>query len=127
MDTKLTTPRPQRAVPRAALLDAWSAHPWRDGLVVDDLSPLDQLTVQTRNSTYEIIIVSPRAAEVIVRGGRFFPTPTPVRLAGSSLGGSFLKQHGIYVGFRMELQYDGQTIVTTEVCSIARTVDQGVQ
>jgi serine/threonine protein kinase len=32
-----------------------------------------------------------------VRGGQFFPTYTPARLAGSSLGGSFLKQHGIYL------------------------------
>jgi hypothetical protein len=36
-------------------------------------------------------------------------------VAGSSLGGSFLKVHGIYVGFRMELSDGSRMIVTSPV------------
>jgi hypothetical protein len=39
-------------------------------------------------------------------------------LAGSSLGGSFLKMRGIYVGFSMELCHEGETIITSPVRSI---------
>ena len=107
-------------VPAVADLGTWSKHPWTDGLQVDALQDLETLCVQTRNSTYEITVLSGRTAEVLVRGGQFFPEYTSVRIAGSSLGGSFLKLHGIYLGFSMELQHDGQTIVTTEVQSIRR-------
>ena len=37
-----------------------------------------------------------------MRGGEFFPVRTPVRLEGSTCGGSILKRRGIYVGLRME-------------------------
>ena len=106
--------------PAAADLDVWSAHVWRNGVQIETLPDLETLAVRTRNSLYEITVLSARTAEVLVRGGQFFPTHTPACLAGSSLGGSFLKQHGIYVGFRMEIHYDKQSIVTTEVQSIER-------
>ncbi len=38
-----------------------------------------------------------------MRGGEFFPERTPVRLEGSTCGGSILKRRGIYVGLRMEI------------------------
>jgi hypothetical protein len=44
-----------------------------------------------------------------------------------ALGGSFLKLHGIYLGFNMELQHDGRTIVTTEVQSIRRAANDQIQ
>jgi hypothetical protein len=114
-------------IPVAADLENWSKHPWTDGLQVDALPDLETLCVRTRNSTYEITVLSGRTAEVIVRGGQFFPEYTPVRVAGSSLGRSFLKVHGIYLGFSMELHHDGQTIVTTEVQSIRRMTNDQIQ
>jgi hypothetical protein len=51
----------------------------------------------------------------MVRGGAFFPDFTRVRVAGSSLGGSFLKLHGIYIGFRMELADGARMVVTSPV------------
>ena len=107
-------------VPAVADLDTWSKHPWTHGLQIDALKDLETFCVRTRNSAYEFIVLSGRTAEVLLRGGQFFPEYTSVRVAGSSLGGSFLKVHGIYLGFSMELQHDGQTIVTTEVQSIRR-------
>jgi hypothetical protein len=105
----------------AADLDAWARYAWSDGLQIDRLSGAEQLSVRTRNSTYEITVVRPFSDEVLVRGGAFFPTYTAARVGGCSLGGSFLKARGIYVGFRLELVHDGKTIVTTEIESIEQT------
>jgi hypothetical protein len=62
-------------------------------------------------------------AEILVRGGRFFPVYTRVHLAGASLGGSFLKVHGIYVGFSMELCGEEGPIITSAVQRIAFVQD----
>jgi hypothetical protein len=109
------------AVATGAMLDRWAGRDWRDGLRISDLHPLDRLTVLTLNSTYEIVIMAPGSAEVIVRGGAFFPTFTRARLAGSSLGGSFLKLHSVHVGFRLELVCDSQaqSVVTSVVQEFA--------
>jgi len=116
-DTTITAPR--TAIAAGALLDRWSSHDWQDGLRVTDLVPLDRLTIRTVNSTYEIVIITPGTAEVAVQGGAFFGSLTRARLAGSSLGGSFLKLHSIHIGFRMEIVSDGQSIVTSPVQTIA--------
>ena len=104
---------------RGALLDTWSQHDWGEGVQIDALSALESLAVRTRNSLYEISVVQPGTAEVLVRGGHFFPQFTRARLVGSSLGGSFLKLRGVYLGFSMELQVDDRTIVTSPVRSVA--------
>lgn len=106
-------------VPAGALLDTWSAHAWSDGVMVDRLSALDRLLIRTRHSDYEIVIMSPENADVLVRGGAYFPVFTRAKVAGSSLGGSFLKVHGIYVGFRMELSDGARMIVTSPVEAVA--------
>ena len=119
MDTNIVKLRRSGAISGAALLETWSTHPWREGLRVGDLATLDRLTVQTLHSTYEIVVVSPDTATILVRGGAFFPEFATVRVAGSSLGGSFLKLHGIYIGFRLELAAGPRSIVTSTVRSIA--------
>lgn len=106
--------------PEGAVLDRWAQHEWTDGVQIDQLPDLEMLAVSTVNNLYEIIVISGRTGEIIVRGGRFFPELTAARLVGSSLGGSFLKMRGIYVGFRMELHHNGHPIVTTQVQLIER-------
>lgn len=106
-------------VPAGALLDAWSAHAWSDGIMVNRLTALDRIIIRTRHSIYEIVIMAPETADVLVRGGAFFPVFTRAKVAGSSLGGSFLKVHGIYVGFRMELSDGARMIVTSPVEEVA--------
>jgi hypothetical protein len=108
-------------VPAGALLDTWSAHQWSQGVMVDRLAVLDRLMIQTRHSQYEIVVMTPETADVLVRGGAYFPVFTRAKVAGSSLGGSFLKVHGIYVGFRMEISDGSRMIVTSAV----ETVSQG--
>ena len=102
-------------VPVSGVLSAWSAHDWRGGVQVDDLSALERLIVKTENSTYEIVLLSPATADVLVRGGAFFPVFMPARVAGSSLGGSFLKLRSVHVGFRLEFSTDRGFIITSAV------------
>jgi hypothetical protein len=107
------------AIPAAALLSSWNAYPWKDGVCLDRLAALDRLTVLTRNSTYEIVVASVATGEVLVRGGSLFPEFTPVRLAGCTLGGSFLKLRSIYVGFQMEFAVPDGVVITSPVGIIA--------
>ena len=106
------------SVPASGVLSSWSAHDWRGGVHVNDLSALDRLVVETANSTYEIVLVSAASADVLVRGGAFFPVFTEARLAGSSLGGSFLKLRSVHVGFRLELGTDQGFIITSPVRAV---------
>jgi hypothetical protein len=89
--------------PKGAVLDAWSDLEWKDGVQIDQIEELTTLAVQTSNSLYEITVLNGHTGEVLVRGGEFFPVRTPVRLEGSTCGGSTLKRRGIYVGLRMEI------------------------
>jgi hypothetical protein len=114
------------AVAAAGFLDRWAAHDWRDGLRITDLLPLDRVMVRTLNSTYEIVVMTPVTADIAVQGGAFFPSLTRARLAGSSLGGSFLKLHSIHVGFRLEIVADAQPIITSPVQTIAMIRDNAV-
>jgi hypothetical protein len=114
------------AVAAAGFLDRWAAHDWRDGLRITDLLPLDRVMVRTLNSTYEIVVMTPGTADIAVQGGAFFPSLTRARLAGSSLGGSFLKLHSIHVGFRLEIVADAQPIITSPVQTIAMIRDNAV-
>jgi hypothetical protein len=111
--------RRQTAVPASATLSAWQLHPWAEGLSIDQLSPLDRLIVRTHHSTYEIVATEAGSADVLVRGGSFFPDFTPARLAGASLGGSFLKLRSVHVGFAIEFALDKRAIVTSPVRSIS--------
>jgi hypothetical protein len=101
-----------------AVLDKWSADPWTNGIQVDGMEDMERLVVETRNSTYEIVVIDGPSGEILVRGGQFFPELTPAHLTGATLGGSFCKMRGIYAGFRMEIYAEGQRTVTTPVKSI---------
>jgi len=101
-----------------ALLDTWSAYNWTEGVQLEGMADMERVCVRTENSTYEITVISGRTGEILIRGGRFFPTLTAARLAGSSLGGSFLKLRGIYVGFSLEVHVDKRLIITSRVREI---------
>lgn len=102
-------------VAREALLDHWTSAEWTDGCQIDELADLQPLTVITRNHFYELIVVNGREGRLRVRGGLLIPEWRDAVLAGSSLGGSFLKLRGIYVGFCMELHVGGEMLITTPV------------
>src|SRR5207247_5544538 len=106
-------------VPAAALLSSWNSYSWKEGVCLDQLGALDRVTVLTRNSRYEIVVVGPATGEVLVRGGAFFPEFTPARLAGCTLGGSFLKLRSIHTGFHIEFAASSGVIITSPVGMIA--------
>ena len=105
----------QDSSPSAAVLDNWSKDPWTNGVQVDRMEDMEKLVVRTWNSLYEITIIDGPSGEILVRGGKFFPELTAARLAGATLGGSFCKMRGIYAGFRMEFNANGERTVTTPV------------
>ncbi|HZR23616.1 MAG TPA: hypothetical protein VFA59_08525 [Vicinamibacterales bacterium] len=113
-------------VPVAAILSAWQAHDWQNGVALDRLHPLDRLTIRTRHSIYEVIVSSPSSGDVLVRGGEFFPEFTPARLAGSTLGGSFLKLRTINIGFRLEFSLGPNFVLTSPVQAIECGPDASV-
>jgi len=114
----------ERTVPtQAATLDGFAQATSGPGLVLRELDPLTELTIETRNTHYRIVVS--RDADVIIHGGAFFPTPTHAHVEGSSLGGNLLKVGWIGVGLRMEIVADGRRIVTTAVRSIVRHEDAG--
>jgi len=104
---------------RGALLETWSGQHWQDGVQLETIDDLTELTVHTENNLYEITVISAHAGEVLIRGGKYFPLYTQARLAGSSMGGSFLKVRGIYVGFNLEFYSAGRTIITSRARTIA--------
>ena len=89
--------------PRGAILNTWSDSEWNNGVQIDQMDELTTLAVRTTNSLYEITVLNGHTGDVLLRGGEFFPERTPVRLEGSTCGGSILKSRGIYVGLRMEI------------------------
>jgi len=113
-----TSIRDRSTVPGAALLNAWNHYEWREGVRVDRLEAFERVTVSTHYSTYEIIVTSPADGGILVRGGQFFPEFTPARLAGSTLGGSFLKLLTIHPGFRLEIGLGLRYVLTSPVRSI---------
>ena len=102
-----------------ALLDTWSSYSWTGGVQLETMQDMAGLSVDTENSTYEITVISGRSGDILIRGGRFFPEFTQAKLAGSSLGGCFLKLRGVYTGFNLEIHFDQKMIVTSRVRRIA--------
>jgi hypothetical protein len=98
-----TTATESISAPKGTILDAWFDSEWNNGVQIDQIEELTTLAVQTTNSLYEITVLNGHTGDVLIRGGESFPERTPVRLDGSTCGGSILKRRGIYVGLRMEI------------------------
>jgi hypothetical protein len=105
--------------PAGAILDTWSSHNWTAGVQLETIQDMKRLEVRTENSLYEITVICGRMGDVLVRGGSFFPEFTPARVAGSSMGGSFLKVRGIYAGFNLEIHTGQKFIITSRVRQIS--------
>jgi len=84
-----------------------------DGIQVDELAEHDRLSIRTTNNEYEIVVIDPQTAQVMVRGGHYFPSYTLAYLSGS-----IANSHGISVGHAIELFIDGKRIKTSTVRNI---------
>jgi hypothetical protein len=120
MDTSvIQAPRRPRPVIGTVVERFAAAVARAEGIHLAELAPLDQLSVRTRNSTYDITILAPQESRVLVQGGAFFPVPCEAHVSGSTLGGSLLKLQWIGCGFSLEILHEQSRIVTTRVQSIA--------
>jgi hypothetical protein len=107
-------------LPETSEAEAWSKREWTDGVRIDELKELDTLVVKTAHHTYELTVINPSIAEVLIRGGTFFARRTVARVVGASMGGSSsLKIRGIYVGLKIELQIGKTRIITSRVRKIS--------
>ena len=119
--------KPKVLVPAPAALDAWSTKTWADGIQINELKQLDTLSIETMHHTYEMTIINPDTAEVLVRGGEFFPEATLAQVRGASLRSSFIKLHGIYIGFNLELSVSSKPLITSRVRSIRLSQESDCQ
>jgi hypothetical protein len=87
---------------------------------LDTCSPFEALFVTTKKNVYEIVVLSGRSGEVLVRGGRLFPNFQRAILLGSTAGGSALKMRCIEADLNVELSSDGKVIRTSRVQSVVR-------
>lgn len=108
-----------------AASDLWLTGEWSRGVQIDELSPLDRLTLYTSNSEYDLIVIRPETGLVLVRGGQLLSRFASAYVAGSSLGGLCLRPRGIYVGFFLALHFEEQGLLTTRVRAIAQVPSIG--
>jgi hypothetical protein len=99
--------------------DKYKKQDCMEGVQVDELEEFDVVVVETKHHTYEITVINPTTAEVLIRGGERFPEQTPALVLGS-MGQSFFKLRGIYAGFSVELLSGGRRIITSRVRRIER-------
>jgi hypothetical protein len=111
---------PNVLIQRSAMLEDWSDHNWTDGVQIAELKGWDTLVIETAHHTYEITIINPATAEVLIRGGELFSEQTPAIILGAFLRTSPLKVRGIYLGFAVEMLAKGKRIITSRVRRIAR-------
>lgn len=95
------------------------------GVHLDDLGEGTVLEVETQNHWYTI--VNRGQGEALISGHpQYCPDPVPVRIEGSTWGGSMLKVRFIGRGMHLEFRHPTyRTILTSRIVEI-RTINQPV-
>jgi hypothetical protein len=109
---------PVDATPSSTLDDFSREYGARPGIDLDDLETGTVVNLATCHSHYRLLVVDGARHRALIRGGRLFADDTPVRIDGSTIGGSMLASGRIIVGFRLELSTKERSIVTSTVQSI---------
>jgi hypothetical protein len=127
MDTTGAVPVPKPFMPHPNFSDEVNRNIVQSeiegGVCLDDLPEGALLEVETQNRWYTIVIRG-RGKELIWGHPRYCPDPVPVRIAGSTWGGSMLKQRFIGRGMRLEFRHPVfRTIMTSRIVDI-RAADQ---
>ena len=127
MDTKGAIPVPKPFMPHPNFSDEVNRNivqsEMEGGVCLDDLSQGARLEVGTQNRGYTILIRG-RGKELIWGHPQYCPAPVPVRIAGSTWGGSMLKLRFIGRGMRLEFRHPVfRTIRTSRIVDI-RASDQ---
>jgi hypothetical protein len=107
--------------PDKGLLSAIGADFWPESVADVDvrwLPPGTALTVDTRNSRYQIVILDGATGRATMQGGTLFQEPTEVRIEGSTAGGSQLTIGSIGLGLHLEFSVWDHRVVTSRVRAI---------
>lgn len=91
-----------------------------DTLQLDSCPELEWITVKTRRSLYDVVVLSGDSGLVVIRGGDLFPEFRRATITGARLGGVAVKLGAIVVGLRLEFVVDGIPVVTSRVQAISR-------
>ena len=95
------------------------------GVYLDELSEGAILEVETQNHWYTIVVRG-RGRELISGHPQYCPQPIPVRIEGSTWGGSMLKLRFIGRGMRLEFRHPVyRTVITSRIVDI-RAHDQHI-
>jgi hypothetical protein len=101
-------------------LDAFVREPGcSDGIDFQSLPAGTVVNVDTRYSTYRLVVVDPDDKRATVTGGRLFPEPTELRIEGATAGGTAIKSGWIGVGLRLEMSGFSNRITTSVVESVS--------
>jgi hypothetical protein len=90
-----------------------------DGIDFQSLPAGTVVNVDTKYSTYRLVVVDPDDKRATVTGGRLFPEPTELRIEGATAGGTAIKSGWIGVGLRLEMSGFSNRITTSVVESVS--------
>ncbi len=121
-DPQTTIPEPKLFMPHPNLSDKVNRNIVQSeiegGVCVDDLLKGGVLEVETQNHLYTIVNRG-RGRALISGHPKFCPNPVPVRIEGSTWGGSMLKVRYIGRGMRLEFRHPiYRTITTSRIVDI---------
>lgn len=127
MDTQAAVPDPKPFMPHPNFGDEVNHNIVQSeiegGVCLDDLCEGAQLEVETQNRWYTIVIRG-HGDDLICGHPQYCPEPVPVRIAGSTWGGSMLKVRFIGRGMHLEFRHPVfRTIITSRILDI-RTLDR---
>ena len=98
------------------------ADPLQSGTMTDiDLRLLPagtQLSVNTRNSQYRLLLLDESGCHALVQGGRYVCEETVARIAGATCNGRSVRVGWICLGLHLEISVHGRRIVTSSVRAI---------
>ena len=87
-----------------------------DRVYVRELPPSTTLLVETKNSSYRIVVKE--GSNICVQGGPFFPEPTSAYLDGARLLGTGLRVDWLEVGLLMMITAGARHFVTSPIRAI---------
>lgn len=100
----------------------------RDGIQVDKLEEGTKLSVETRNSIYEMVIVDNDTTDsqifieisggTLQDGGVRYEDPVPGFFVGSTFGGSLLKLNWLGKGMCMEFSQEDRVLTTSRIMNV---------
>jgi hypothetical protein len=89
-----------------------------DGIDFQSLEAGATVYVHTKYSSYRLVVMDPENGSALITGGRLFAEATPVRVEGSTAGGTAIKAGWIGVGLRLEMLNLTNRVTTSVVRSV---------